>query len=158
MRNFPVTVDGHEFWISRSCAVVGVMLKTDGKEPMVLANKRGPGCPDFVGYWNIPCGYIDYNETLQEAVVREVYEETGLVTKPDNWEFLSINSDPKDSNKQNITVRWISVYNENMGTFNTEHSEKDEVEDVKWIPLSETDKYEWAFGQEKLLKEIIDSI
>ena len=32
----------------------------------------------FKGYWCLPGGHIDPNETAEEAVVREVKEETGL--------------------------------------------------------------------------------
>jgi ADP-ribose pyrophosphatase YjhB (NUDIX family) len=34
------------------------------------------------GQWSLPGGLIDLGETLAEAVVREVLEETGLVVKP----------------------------------------------------------------------------
>ena len=159
MRNFPVNLGGKEYWISRSCAVVGILLKRDDEKGKVsvLANKRGPGCPDFVGKWNVPCGYVDYNETLEEAVSREVFEETGLKISPSEWELNSINSDPKDSNRQNITVRFISLYN-GTSEFDTSNSEKGEVDDVRWIELNDIDNYEWAFEQYRLLKDIKDCI
>jgi 8-oxo-dGTP diphosphatase len=33
--------------------------------------------------WNIPGGGVNFNESLKEAAVREVYEETGLTVKAD---------------------------------------------------------------------------
>ncbi len=32
----------------------------------------------FRNYWNLPAGYVEADESPAEAVVREVYEETGL--------------------------------------------------------------------------------
>lgn len=29
------------------------------------------------GFWNLPCGFLELNETLEEGAVREVKEETG---------------------------------------------------------------------------------
>ncbi len=68
------TSDGRKFWISRSAAVVGV-IAIDGH---VLMVKRGDGCSDEVGKWVLPCGYVDWDENLKEAIWREVKEETGL--------------------------------------------------------------------------------
>jgi 8-oxo-dGTP diphosphatase len=45
-----------------------------GEEVLVI--RRGK--PPFKGQWSIPGGGLDYGEKLQEAVAREVREETGL--------------------------------------------------------------------------------
>ncbi|MBV8830744.1 MAG: NUDIX hydrolase [Acidobacteriaceae bacterium] len=36
------------------------------------------GSPPLVGYWSLPGGCVETGERLEEAVVREVFEETGL--------------------------------------------------------------------------------
>ncbi len=50
------------------------------REDLVLLIKRGqePG----LGQWSIPGGAVNTGETLQEAVVREVFEETHLEVEP----------------------------------------------------------------------------
>jgi len=50
------------------------------KEESVLLIKRG-GEP-AAGQWSIPGGVVDTGETLTEAVMREVWEETHLRVKP----------------------------------------------------------------------------
>jgi len=32
----------------------------------------------FTGNWKIPGGHVDRNEMLKEAIIREVWEETGI--------------------------------------------------------------------------------
>lgn len=79
MKNFPLLDEnGKEWWISRSIAVTGCIFTFLNGKWCVLANKRGEGTPDFQGMWNMPCGYLDFDETTAQAVIREVYEETGI--------------------------------------------------------------------------------
>ncbi|MGE4267421.1 MAG: 2-dehydropantoate 2-reductase [Deferribacterales bacterium] len=43
--------------------------------------------------WAIPGGFVDYGEKVEDAAVRELFEETGI--KADKIELLGIYSDPK---------------------------------------------------------------
>jgi ADP-ribose pyrophosphatase YjhB (NUDIX family)/ubiquinone/menaquinone biosynthesis C-methylase UbiE len=55
---------------SGTCAIV---LDDAGK---VLLTRRADN-----GLWCLPGGHLDFGETIQECVVREAYEETGLVVE-----------------------------------------------------------------------------
>ena len=50
--------------------VVGCLVIQDGK---VLMAKRN--IEPRKGYWNLPCGFLENNETAKEGAVREVWEE-----------------------------------------------------------------------------------
>jgi mutator protein MutT len=52
---------------------VGAIIVEQGR---VLLVKRGH--PPLAGEWSIPGGLLEVGETLREAAVREVREETGL--------------------------------------------------------------------------------
>lgn len=154
MNNFPIEKDGKTYWVSRSIAVIGLVLTKSNNKWYFLANKRGEGCPDFNGCWNIPCGYLDYNETAEEAVAREVFEECGIRFDPSQFTAFYINSDPRESNRQNVTIRYIAFVDQSYMHIKTtdRFSEKNEVEEIRWIPLTDVDNYEWAFEHEKILK------
>lgn len=40
------------------------------------------GRPPLQGYWSLPGGVLELGETLDQAIRREVLEETGLVVEP----------------------------------------------------------------------------
>jgi len=57
--------------------------------------------------WAIPGGFVDYGESLEDAAVREAFEETSL--KVDLIRQFHSYSDPKrDSRQHNISVVFIA--------------------------------------------------
>ena len=163
MKNFPV-IDkntGREYWISRSIAVVVFVFAKDiYGETYILAEQRGIGTPDpeYIGKYCVPCGYLDYDETIVQAAQRELMEETGLNFPTTDFKLLNINDLPKSDKRQNVTFRYIVNSNvpiEDLSKlFTTKNSEKNEVESIKFIKLNKIDDYEWAFNHQELIKEI----
>lgn len=156
MNNFPVEHEGKTYWVSRSMAVACFVFAPIGGRWCVLANQRGEGTPDFQGYWNAPCGYLDYNETTKQAAIREVYEETGV--KLLDAEFWGYDDSPK-ANRQNVTFRFYSIVHDvqpSTTSLSTEAlgGEENEVESVSWIPVGNIKDFEWAFGHDHLINEI----
>lgn len=163
MKNFSI-IDGtgREYWISRSVAVIVILFAYDLKgKQYVLTVKRGKGTPDpeYVGVHCLPCGYLDFDETTQEAAARELFEETGVKVNPDDLKLLSINDNPSDDKRQNITFRYfieikgIPIEGINQILTN-EFSEKDEVDFAEFIPVVNIDDYKWAFNQDKIINQL----
>lgn len=143
-------------WFSRSCAVcLMVSTKIDGHY-CILANQRGVGAMDYKGYWNMPCGYLDYNETLEEAAARECFEETGIKISPNRVQFMFFDSDPKQ-NRQNVVFFYsVCLNSDDDIKLSTANMEENEVENLKWIPLADIDNYQWAFDHDSIIKRIFD--
>lgn len=155
-KNFPIEYEGETYWFSRSVAVsVLAVTKKDG-DAYVLANKRGQGCEFHKGLWNVPGGFIDFDETAVEAARREFYEETGILLS-DDLHFVEIDSDPRHSERQIIVIRYMTYLPyEAIEYASTEHSEPGEVEEIKWIRVKDIDKYEWTKGQKETIKKNIN--
>lgn len=49
-----------------------------GEDKIVLIKRAGP---PFKGFYAIPGGFVEYGETVEDAAVREMKEETGLDVK-----------------------------------------------------------------------------
>lgn len=168
MRNYSIKIEtgehaGETVWVHRSIAVAGFVFCQIKGEWHVLANQRGEGTPDFQGYWNCPCGYLDFNETLGEACAREIYEETGVKLNPMDLYFCGYNDNPIDSNKQNVTMRFLAVINEDHIGISTNAikgqlgGEENEVKAIMWIKLSELNNYQWAFNHKAIIMGIYDA-
>lgn len=52
----------------------------EGSNPQVLLIRRGQ--EPLKGEWSLPGGAVELGETLEEAICREVLEETGLIVEP----------------------------------------------------------------------------
>lgn len=62
------------------CGAAVILESGDG---MVFLTRRGDNLRTFPGIWVPPGGHIEQNETLLEAGLRELKEETGLHITPD---------------------------------------------------------------------------
>jgi 8-oxo-dGTP diphosphatase len=62
----------------RVIACVGAVIKDDDGRLLLIKRKHEPG----MGQWSVPGGRIEPGETDQEAVIREIREETGLIVTP----------------------------------------------------------------------------
>lgn len=69
-----------------SLAVDAVILED---ERIVLVKRKNP---PFQGRWALPGGFVEYGETVEEAVRREVKEETGLDVRIEK--LVGVYSDP----------------------------------------------------------------
>jgi|SRR3989338_4348866 len=60
---------------------VGVCAIIINKDEKLFVSLRGPKSRNEVGKWEFPGGAVEFGETLQKAVIREMKEEFGLEVK-----------------------------------------------------------------------------
>ena len=127
--------DGGKIWKSRNVAVsIIVINQTLETSKSVYLVKRGKDMT-HAGKWCFPCGYLDWNETVEEAAIREVYEETGIISSIENLKFMGIDSDPNKF-MQNVSVRFLIENGESLKLDENHSIDFGEVEDAKWFDLN----------------------
>jgi 8-oxo-dGTP pyrophosphatase MutT (NUDIX family) len=88
--------------------------------------------------------------------MRELYEETGLLIDEGLVKLIGYEDSP-EANRQNVTFRFAAFIEDattDEFTFSKKHNEGKEVGEIKWIKMSDVDKYMWAFNHDKRIKEI----
>lgn len=63
------------FWGNYSIGVGALILKDE--KMLLVRRSQEPG----KGLWTNPGGYIEQHEPIEECIIREVYEETGITSK-----------------------------------------------------------------------------
>jgi ADP-ribose pyrophosphatase YjhB (NUDIX family) len=79
--------------------------------------------------WALPGGYVDRDETAQQAAIREALEETGYAVT--DVEFLFFVDNPHREDRQNISFIYRGTAAEQIQTPDQESS------DQRWWPLND---------------------
>ena len=96
----------------------------------LLMVRRGRGAN--AGLWAIPGGKVDYGESLQEAAVREVREETGIDVELGEVVWVGEAMGPGDPPAWHFTL--VDFRGRMIGG-NLEAA--DDAREAAWIPLEE---------------------
>ncbi|CDG66001.1 MAG: 8-oxo-dGTP diphosphatase [Methanobacterium sp.] len=105
--------------------------------------------PPYKGSWALPGGFVEYGETVEDAVIREVKEETGVTINID--ELLGVYSDPeRDPRGHTITVCYLATKEEGKLEADTDASE------VACFTVEEAMGMQLAFDHNKILQDALD--
>lgn len=70
------------------------------------------GFEPFKGWYALPGGFVDIGESVEQACVRELFEETGLSVNTDDLYLIGIYSDPKrDVRGHTVSVAFLGQSN-----------------------------------------------
>lgn len=129
---------------TRNCAVA--VIEKDGK--ILLGQKvkdRGP----YPNTWLIPGGGVEEGESVEEAITREIREETGLEVK--NLEKIAVNEDDEPDKNGEMTHYVFHVFKaEPVG----EHVITEEFPTIEWVDIKNLGNIPHARPSIKLFKDL----
>ncbi|MBU6389623.1 NUDIX hydrolase [Patescibacteria group bacterium] len=108
-------------WANRGVSIDAVIIK-NGK---ILLIQRGRE-PDK-GRWGTPGGHVDWDESAEDAVRREVQEETGLNVI--STQLVGVYSDPARHPKQVINLVYLAEVEDGTVKYG------DDAMDARWYDL-----------------------
>ena len=130
---------------------IGVLLLKDNK---VLLGHRVPKQIDTGGIyepdsWTCPGGKQEYEETVIETAIRETKEEIGVNIDPSRLVFMAHIPYP-----DYLMHHYAFVYDWPEHTLDTSmfHFDDKEVEQVKWVPLSNFEQFIDKYGKNVVKK------
>lgn len=100
---------------------------TDGKARLLLINRKHD---PYQGHWAIPGGFIEMDEELEDAVARELEEETGLrdIRLEQLRTFGTVGRDPRG---RQITVVFMGIARDDQ----TKVRGGDDAADARWFEI-----------------------
>jgi len=108
-----------------TCDTVVFAMRADDLAVLLIQRRDDP----FKGQWALPGGFVDENEPLQRAAVRELDEEAGLSGL--RLEQLGAFGDPgRDPRGHTVTVAWMTFLLSEAAT-----SAGDDAAAVGWHPF-----------------------
>ncbi len=94
--------------------------------------------------WELPGGKIEKNESPEQAIVRECYEELGVIVEAkDIFDNSTYNYDNSE-----ISFTFINAKITKGIPKNIEH------EEIKWVDINELDNYEFCPADIEILERI----
>jgi len=120
------------------CVVFGL----DSDHLQVLLIQRG--IPPFQGQWALPGGFIHIDESLEQAALRELREETGIteIFLEQLFTFGDVDRDPRD---RVVTVAYYALINLNAHQLKA----TTDASDAAWFPVAKLPTL--AFDHNKIL-------
>ena len=121
-------------------AVDIIVLRND--DILLIKRKNEP----YKGKYALPGGFVNEEERVEEAAIRELNEETGLCVTEKNLEKVGVYSEPKrDPRGRIISFAFKFIAGEQIP------SAGDDAKEVKWFPLQ--DMPELSFDHKKIVED-----
>ncbi len=124
-----------------------VFTFSDDKAKVLLINR---GNEPFKGKWALPGGFVDMDEELEDAIVRELTEETGLtsVRLEQMRTFGTVGRDPRG---RMITIVFMGIATEGQDKIKA----GDDATQAQWFDIEELPK-DLAFDHNEVVRFAIE--
>lgn len=110
---------------------VATLLRNDNK---ILLGKRKAELGK--GSWGLPGGKLEFGENPKDCAIRELYEETNLISSIDDLHFIGFSNTVFDENTHYITL----IYSVNVYSGELKIMEEDKCEKWEWFDVNDLPK------------------
>lgn len=121
---------------------VDAIIERDNK--ILLIRRKGA---TFNGYLALPGGYVDYGETVENAVIREVHEEVGMITQPK--EILGVYSSPERDPRSHVISIVFVVQGQG------DPIAGDDAESFEWVSCDKIQNHSLAFDHNLIVEDYL---
>jgi 8-oxo-dGTP diphosphatase len=122
------------------------LIVQKNNEILLIKRKYDP----FKEMWALPGGFIDYGkETLEEAAIRELKEETGLLVKTNDLKLSGVYSSPNRDPRRHIISHAFAVE-----YFNGKIKADDDAKEARFFSLDNLP--ELAFDHDRIIGDYKD--
>src|SRR5687768_13084732 len=129
-------------------AIVFGYSKPDGISVLLIQRRF----PPYQGHWALPGGFVEEEESLEEAVKRELLEETGI--KVNYLEQLYTFGAPRrDPRQRVVSVAYFALVKSSMYQ---EIKADSDADDVKWFSIKKLPRL--AFDHKEILNTAIERV
>ena len=120
---------------------------TDGEKRILIIKRANTKFCE--GWWNLPGGKIDFNQTAEKAVIREVKEETQLSCTSTKFLFYMDNLPSEKYNTHFLTLFFFCECN-GIVDLNRESAE------FHWMSSDEMPSFQLAFSHDQAIMKFLD--
>ena len=130
------------FFIKGPFLTVDAIVSCARDQIVLVKRKNEP----FKAHWALPGGFVEYGETVESAVIREVKEETGLDIKLNHISGVYSNPE-RDPRGHTVTICYQAQKIGGKLKADTDASH------VKCVKVEEALNYNLAFDHEQIIKD-----
>jgi len=107
----------------------------------LLIIRKSLDAPIAAGFWEVPGGRLEKNESLQNNLAREVFEETNVIIEPIEpfhlWDWYLPSNMPQEKTRVVAAAVYCKADRGNISMMNQIPS--DNIDEIRWIDIADID-------------------
>ncbi len=124
---------------------IDAIIHNEKNQILFIKRKNDP----FKNHLSLPGGFVNYGERIEDALRREIKEETSLNIEP--LEILGVYSDPnRDPRGHIMSTVFVCLIMDNL-----KGKVEDDATDICWVNLNEIKNNTYAFDHKMIIEDYL---